>query len=64
MERLIVYKANPDLHGLASSTAELLEHSRNLSVRGFFVMNRAIFPALLANFLTYFIIIVQFRLEL
>ncbi len=62
MERLISYKSNPELCGLVTASAELLDRSKNLSVRGFFIVDRAIFPALLASFLTYFIIIVQFRL--
>lgn len=63
MEVLILYKTDDDKSVLASTTAELLERAKNLSVKGFFIIDRAIFPAILANFLTYVIIIIQFRLE-
>jgi len=43
----------------AARTARMLDRLEGLSVRGFFIVDRSIFPALLGHFLTYLVILIQ-----
>ena len=42
---------------------QLLARIEGLSVRGFFLVNRKIFPSLLGFFLTYLVLLVEFRVD-
>ena len=47
----------------AARTGQLLERSRGLNVKGFFIVDRTMFPTLLGHFLTYLVILIQFRMS-
>ncbi len=48
---------------VASRTWKRLDSVQGLNVRGFFIVDRTMFPALIGHFLTYIIILIQFRMS-
>ena len=54
---------NPDHEREAGRMLKLLGRINGMSVRGFFLVDRRIFPSLLGFFLTYLVLLVEFRVD-
>ena len=54
---------SPEHQPRATRMLKLIERMEGVSVHGFFLLDRTIFPSLMGFFLTYFFLLLEFRLS-